>query len=115
MIGIVGIVIILVMVFGGYMLAGGKMTLILKALPFELMMIGGAAIGAFTISNDMGGIKHTAKDLAKVFKGVKWKNRTRNSHEKNAFFNDRISARIFERGSKRILPTAARDSQFSPR
>lgn len=73
MIGIVGIVIILVMVFGGYILAGGKMTLIMKALPFEMMMIGGAAVGAFTISNDMGGIKHTLKDIAKVFKGVYWK------------------------------------------
>ena len=74
MIGIVGIIIILVMVFGGYILAGGKMTLILKALPFEMMMIGGAAVGAFTISNDMGGIKQTVKDIGKVFKGVKWKN-----------------------------------------
>ena len=74
MIGIVGIVIIVVMVFGGYILAGGKMTLILKALPFELMMIGGAAAGAFTISNDLGAIKQTVFALGKVFKGVKWKN-----------------------------------------
>lgn len=72
MIGIVGIVIIFVMVFGGYIAAGGKMGLILKALPFEFMMIGGAAAGAFTISNDMAGIKHTMKDMGKVFKGTKW-------------------------------------------
>jgi chemotaxis protein MotA len=73
MIGIVGIVIIFVMVFGGYIAAGGKMGLILKALPFEFMMIGGAAAGAFVISNDMSGIKHTMKDMGKVFKGPKWK------------------------------------------
>jgi chemotaxis protein MotA len=73
MFGIIGIVIILVMVFGGYLLAGGKLGIILKALPFELMMIGGAAIGAFVIANDGGGIKHTLKDLGKVFKGPKWK------------------------------------------
>ncbi len=73
MIGIIGIVVIFVMVFGGYLAAGGKMTIILKSLPFELMMIGGAATGAFLISNDMGAIKHTAKDIAKVFKGPKWK------------------------------------------
>jgi len=36
-------------------------------------MIGGAAVGAFTISNDMSGIKCTAKDVGKVFKGPKWK------------------------------------------
>ena len=73
MIVIVGIIIIFVMVFGGYILAGGKMGLILKALPFEMIMIGGAAVGAFVISNDMSGIKHTLRDLGKVFKGPKWK------------------------------------------
>ena len=73
MVGIAGILVIFVMVFGGYLLAGGKMGIILKSLPFEMMMIGGAAVGAFLISNDMGGIKHTLKDLGKVFKGAKWK------------------------------------------
>lgn len=73
MIGIVGILMIFAMVFGGYLAAGGKLGIILKALPFELMMIGGAAIGAFLISNDMSAIKHTAKDIGKVFKGPKWK------------------------------------------
>ena len=37
MIGIVGIVVIFVMVFGGYLAAGGKMTIIMKSLPFEMM------------------------------------------------------------------------------
>lgn len=73
MIGLIGIVVIFVMVFGGYLMAGGKLGIILKSLPFELMMIGGAAIGAFLISNDMGAIKHTLKDVGKVFKGPKWK------------------------------------------
>ncbi|WP_010141296.1 flagellar motor stator protein MotA [Oceanicola sp. S124] len=73
MIGFVGIGVIFVMVFGGYILAGGKLGIILKSLPFEMMMIGGAAIGAFLISNDMSAVKHTAKDIGKVFKGPKWK------------------------------------------
>ena len=73
MIGIVGIVIIFVMVFGGYIAAGGKMGIILKSLPFEMIMIGGAAAGAFVLSNDMAAIKHTMKDIGKVFKGPKWK------------------------------------------
>jgi chemotaxis protein MotA len=73
MIGIVGIVVIFAMVFGGYLLAGGKLGIIMKSLPFEMMMIGGAAIGAFLISNDMGAVKHTLKDIGKVFKGPKWK------------------------------------------
>ena len=70
---IIGILVVLVMVFGGYLAAGGKMGIIIKALPFELMMIGGAAVGAFIIGNDGAGIKHTIKDLKIIFKGVKWK------------------------------------------
>ena len=73
MIGIVGIIMIFVMVFGGYLAAGGKMGIIMKSLPYEFTMIGGAAMGAFVISNDMAAIKHTMKDLGKVFKGPKWK------------------------------------------
>jgi len=73
MIGIIGVITIFVMVFGGYLLAGGKMGIILKSLPFEMIMIGGAALGAFLISNDGPAIKHTMKDMGKVFKGPKWK------------------------------------------
>ena len=70
---IVGILVVVVMVFGGYLIAGGKMGIILGALPFEMMMIGGAAVGAFIIGNDGHTIKHTLKDLKLVFKGAKWK------------------------------------------
>lgn len=73
MVGLIGIAVIFIMVFGGYLLAGGKLGIILKALPFEMMMIGGAAVGAFLISNDMAAVKHTLKDMGKVFKGAKWK------------------------------------------
>jgi chemotaxis protein MotA len=73
MFGIVGIVLIFVMVFGGYMAAGGKLGIILKSLPFEMMMIGGAATGAFVISNETSTIKATLKDIGRVFKGPKWK------------------------------------------
>ncbi|WP_417523426.1 flagellar motor stator protein MotA [Marinovum sp.] len=73
MIGFVGIAVVFVMVFGGYLLAGGKLAIILKSLPFEMIMIGGAALGAFLIGNDGAGAKHTVKDIGKVFKGPKWK------------------------------------------
>jgi chemotaxis protein MotA len=73
MIGIIGIVIIFAMVFGGYLAAGGKMGIIMKSLPFEMMMIGGAAVGAFLLANDIGTVKQTGKDIAKVFKGPRWK------------------------------------------
>lgn len=73
MFGVIGIILTFVMVFGGYLLAGGKIGIILKALPFEMMMIGGAAVGSFLIANDKAGITHTIKDVGKVFKGPKWK------------------------------------------
>lgn len=73
MISIIGIVIVVVMVFGGYLLAGGQMAIILKALPFEMMIIGGAAIGAFMLGNEPSTIRHTIRDLARVFRGSHWK------------------------------------------
>jgi chemotaxis protein MotA len=73
MIGMIGIVVVFAMVFGGYLAAGGKMGIILKALPFEMTMILGAAVGAFLIANDGGTVKHTLKDIKKVFKGAHWK------------------------------------------
>jgi chemotaxis protein MotA len=69
---IVGIIITFICVFGGYTLAGGKMGIILHSLPYEMMMIAGAAIGAFACGNDMHTIKMTGKDLVSVFKGPKW-------------------------------------------
>ncbi len=73
MIGIIGIVVIFVMVFGGYLLAGGKFGIIVKALPFEMMMIGGAAVGAFLLSNSGPAVKATLGSIGKAFKGAKWK------------------------------------------
>ncbi|MFV0492473.1 MAG: flagellar motor stator protein MotA [Pseudorhodobacter sp.] len=72
MFGIIGIVVIFVMVFGGYLLAGGSLGIIMKSLPFEMIIIGGAALGAFLLSNDATSVKHTAKDIGKVFKGPRW-------------------------------------------
>jgi len=70
---ILGLIITVAMVFGGYLLAGGKMGIITHSLPFEMMMIGGAAVGAFLAGNDMSTVKHTGGDVVAVFKGAKWK------------------------------------------
>ena len=68
-----GIVVVFVMVFGGFILAGGKMGVILKALPFELMMIGGSAVGSFLISNGGDVVKRTLGGFGTIFAGPKWK------------------------------------------
>ncbi|MBC7675666.1 MAG: flagellar motor stator protein MotA [Rhodoferax sp.] len=73
MVGIIGIAVIFITVFGGYVVAGGKMGIILEAAPHELIMIAGSAIGAFLLSNDFASVKQTVKDVGKVFKGPRWK------------------------------------------
>lgn len=70
---LIGLAVVLVMVFGGYILAGGKFAIILKALPFELMIIFGGAVGAFVIANSGGVIKKALVGLGRAFKGAKWK------------------------------------------
>lgn len=70
---ILGIIVTLIMVFGGFLLAGGNMAVIAHSAPLEMMIIGGAAIGSFLVGNDMAGVKHTVSDIVAVFKGPKWK------------------------------------------
>lgn len=72
MLVIVGWLVILVCVFGVYIVHGGNIMVILKALPFELITIGGATIGAFVANNQMKVIKATMKGLGECFKGSKY-------------------------------------------
>ncbi|MGF1462221.1 MAG: flagellar motor stator protein MotA [Maricaulaceae bacterium] len=70
---IIGIVVVFGIVFVGFTLAGGHFDVIIAAAPFELMMIGGAAVGAVLIGNAPGTIMATLKDFSKVMAGPKWK------------------------------------------
>jgi chemotaxis protein MotA len=72
---IIGIVMLFGLVFGSYIMAGGKMDVILHALPHEMMCIMGAAISAFLINNSMTTIKATAGGFGKIFAGPKWKSK----------------------------------------
>jgi len=73
MLAIGGLVFLFVTVFGGYILSGGAMEPILHALPFEGIMIGGAATSAAVIANNLSVIKATAKSLGSFVKGPKWR------------------------------------------
>lgn len=72
MFGMIGIVVTFAMVFGGYIMAGGKLEVILHSLPFEMMMIGGAAIGSFLLSNETAVIKQSLAGLGRSLKGPRW-------------------------------------------
>ncbi len=69
---IIGWLVILVCVFGVYIFHGGNIMVILHALPFELITIGGATIGAFLANNQMKVVKATVKGLGDCFKGSKY-------------------------------------------
>jgi chemotaxis protein MotA len=73
MTSLAGIAITLFMVFGGYVIAGGKLEIILHSLPYELMIIGGAAVGSFLVGNDLPTVKSTLSDIGKAIRGPKWK------------------------------------------
>lgn len=70
---IIGLVVILGSVFGGFTLAGGKFDIIAKAAPFELMMIFGGGFGAFIMGNDGKTVGAGLKGIVSAMKGPKWK------------------------------------------
>lgn len=71
MLSLVGIVVLLVMVFGGFALTGGSLGPVLHAIPHEMLIIGGAAAGALITGNSMHELKALGGGLGRVFKGTK--------------------------------------------
>jgi len=56
---IVGYIVVLFSIFGGFALAGGHLAALFQ--PVELLMIGGGAAGAFFVGNNGKAIKATLK------------------------------------------------------
>ena len=71
MFAIIGYVIAFGCVFGVYILHGGNVDVLAKALPFEMATIGGSALGAFLVSNPPKVLKATIAAVAAAFKGGK--------------------------------------------
>nr|WP_034334000.1 flagellar motor stator protein MotA [Herbaspirillum sp. B39] len=67
MLVIIGYIVVMGSVFGGFAMAGGHLGALFQ--PIELLMIGGAAGGAFLVGNNNKAIKATLKALPTVFKG----------------------------------------------
>jgi chemotaxis protein MotA len=70
---IIGYLVVLGSVFGGFALSGGHLAALLQ--PLELLMIAGAAAGAFVVGNDSKVIKATLKAIPSLFKGSKFSKR----------------------------------------
>jgi chemotaxis protein MotA len=69
---IVGYIVVLIAVFGGYAIAGGSFAVIIKAAPIELFIICGSAIGAFLVGNSSKIIKSTMGSIPTLLKGSKY-------------------------------------------
>jgi chemotaxis protein MotA len=67
---IVGYLIVVASVLGGFSLSGGHVAALLQ--PVELLMIGGAATGAFIVGNNGKSIKATFKALPTLLKRSKY-------------------------------------------
>lgn len=69
MYAVIGIIILIAMVFGGFAITGGALGPVLHALPHEMLIIGGAAVGALVTGNSLHGLKAIGGAFGKVFKG----------------------------------------------
>ncbi|MCA8900994.1 MAG: flagellar motor stator protein MotA [Hyphomonas sp.] len=67
---LIGLVLVILLVFGGLVLTGGQMAM--EALPFELALIGGAATATLVIGNSPAVAKEAGAGLIAAFKGAKW-------------------------------------------
>lgn len=72
MFAFIGLAIVFGAVLGGYVLAGGKMAPIVKAAPFEFIIIAGAAIGAALVANSLPVFKAALGGIGKCISGPKW-------------------------------------------
>ena len=59
-------------IFGVYVVHGGNVSVILTALPFEMITIMGGALGAFVVNNQPKVLKATMKALPMALKGSKY-------------------------------------------
>jgi chemotaxis protein MotA len=59
-------------VFGSFIASGGAIGPLLESMPFELLTIGGSAIGTFLMANSMHDLKHTGGAFGKMLKGARY-------------------------------------------
>jgi chemotaxis protein MotA len=65
---IIGFVITVGCIIGGYMAMGGHVALLMQ--PFELVVIGGAGVGSFIMANPMKVLKDSGKAIGEIFKNA---------------------------------------------
>lgn len=74
---LIGYVVVLLCVFGGFALAGGHLAAIYQ--PLEFLIIGGAAFGALIVGNNLSVLKALGKAFPKIFQSEKTSKATNQS------------------------------------
>jgi chemotaxis protein MotA len=69
---IIGYVVVISLIFGAFIIHGGNIEVILKAMPTELMAIFGGAFGAFVVGNQSKVLKAVLKLLPTIIKPSKY-------------------------------------------
>lgn len=69
---IIGYIVVFGCIFGVYILHGGNIAVILKALPFEIVTILGGALGAFVVNNQPKVLKATMAAIPMALKSSKY-------------------------------------------
>jgi len=73
MLQIGGIVVLFACVFGGYLMTGGSLGVVIEAAPHEMLTIFGAAIAAMLIAGSMYNVKKIFGGLGQIISGPRWK------------------------------------------
>src|SRR6201985_3991173 len=73
MLQIGGVVVLFACVFGGYLMTGGKLDVVIEAAPHEMLTIFGAAFAAMLIAGSMFNMKKIMGSLGQVVSGPRWK------------------------------------------
>ncbi|MCR6686981.1 flagellar motor stator protein MotA [Pseudoxanthomonas sp.] len=68
---IIGFIVVIISVVGGYVLSHGNIAALWQ--PYEVLIIGGAAFGAFLVANPMKVVKAVLKGIPGTLKGARYK------------------------------------------
>ncbi|HEY3985292.1 flagellar motor stator protein MotA [Cedecea sp.] len=70
MLVIIGYLVVIGTVFGGFVISGGNLASLFQ--PVELLIIGGAGVGAFIVGNNAKSLKATGKAVVRLFIGRRY-------------------------------------------
>ena len=68
-----GIVVLFACVFGGYLMTGGSLEVVIEAAPHEMLTIFGAAIAAMLIAGSVFNLKKIGGSMGQIISGPRWK------------------------------------------